>query len=212
MTRGTRTLKSGTQAKPTSKATPQARRKAQAKTARKVPVQNAARAASRVGAAVRGAQPMPLALSIQCGIGIDAPPVARPQLRRWVSAALHQAAELTLRFVGIDEGRQLNRDFRGRDYATNVLTFSYAEHGTPDPDAPAIADLVICLPVVAREADEQRKTLRDHLAHMVVHGTLHAQGHDHEDEDEAMAMETLERGVLARFRIADPYGGGERHG
>ena len=156
-------------------------------------------------------------MSLQLGEEIETLPASRSQLRRWVGAALLQPARLTLRFVGQEEGRLLNRDYRGRDRATNVLTFNYpvedldpfGEAGAgEDPAALAVADLVICLPVVAREAAQQHKTLRDHLAHMVIHGSLHAQGFDHEDEEEAREMEERERNILARFRIADPYATG----
>ena len=156
----------------------------------------------RPRAAERPAKPS-LALSIQLGDGVGELPASRPQLRRWVAAALSRDAELTLRFVGTREGRALNRDFRGKDYATNVLTFAYDQE---DGDGVVRADLVICLPVLAREARAQRKPLADHLAHLVVHGTLHAQGWDHETgEADALAMEAHERALLARFRIPDPY-------
>jgi probable rRNA maturation factor len=148
-----------------------------------------------------GAAPR-LALSIQHDAVAGACPADRPQLRRWARAALARDAALTLRLVGRAEGRRLNAGFRGKDYATNVLTFAY---DAPARGEPIEADIVICLPVVASEARAQRKTLRDHLAHLVVHGVLHAQGMDHEDEDEARAMEARETEVLRRFRIADPY-------
>jgi probable rRNA maturation factor len=129
----------------------------------------------------------------------------RPTLRRWVLLALGDAgdkaandAQLTLRFVGSAEGRRLNRGFRGRDYATNVLTFDYTRQ-------PLAADIVLCMPVVAREAREQGKTLRAHLAHLVIHGVLHARGFDHERPRQATAMEARERALLAQLRIADPY-------
>jgi probable rRNA maturation factor len=115
---------------------------------------------------------------------------------------------LTLRLVGEAEARALNAQFRGRDYATNVLTFAYDDDDDDDSidtDAPVQADIVICLAVLAREAREQRTSLRDHLAHLVVHGVLHAQGMDHENDDEAREMEARETEVLRRFRIADPY-------
>jgi probable rRNA maturation factor len=162
--------------------------------------------------------PPELALSIQLGDGSPACPVSRPRLRRWVLAALQHDARLTIRFVGSREGRRLNRDFRGRDYATNVLTFGYEDDGTQGPakargrsrsgtapTRPVVADIVICLPVVDREARAQRKPLEHHLAHLVIHGVLHAQGFEHDDEVEANAMETLETALLRRFRIADPY-------
>ena len=133
----------------------------------------------------------------------------RPTLRRWVLLALGAAgneagndagndAQLTLRFVGSAEGRRLNRGFRGRDYATNVLTFDYTRQ-------PLAADIVLCMPVVAREAREQGKTLRAHLAHLVIHGVLHARGFDHQRPRQATAMESRERALLAQLRIADPY-------
>jgi probable rRNA maturation factor len=142
-----------------------------------------------------------LALSVQHEPGAGDCPADRAQLRRWALAALERDAALTLRLVGAREGRALNAQFRGRDYATNVLTFAYEEQG----DGPVQADIVICLPVLVREARAQRKPLREHLAHLVIHGVLHAQGMDHEDEDEARAMETRETALLGRFRIADPY-------
>lgn len=157
---------------------------------------------------MRATPPRPeLALSVQTGSGIATVPVSRPRLRCWVLAALRGDARITLRFVGTREGRALNREHRGRDYATNVLTFAYDDGppGAHAPDGPVQADIVICLPVLEREAREQHKTLRDHLAHLVVHGVLHAQGMDHEDDDEAREMEARETAVLRRFRIADPY-------
>ena len=128
--------------------------------------------------------------------------------RRWVEAALHGAkrhkpAELSIRIVGTDEGRALNRDYRGKDYATNVLSFG-AEL-PPDLKLPLIGDMVICAPVVAREAAEQGKRARDHWAHLTVHGTLHLLGYDHVVEAEAEAMEALETRILAGLGIADPY-------
>lgn len=128
--------------------------------------------------------------------------------RRWVEAALRgsrrrKAAELSIRIVDADEGRSLNRDYRGKDYATNVLSF---EAGLPpDMKLPLIGDMVICAPVVAREAAEQGKHARDHWAHLTVHGTLHLLGHDHIVEAEAEAMEALETRILAGLGIADPY-------
>ena len=159
-----------------------------------------------------------LALSIQAGDGVDALPAPRAQLRRWAAAAIERDCALALRFVGEDEARALNRGDRGRDYATNVLTFEYGPpHGPGEPpqdrtrstDRPAAvmqADIVICLPVVDREAHAQGKAARDHLAHLIVHGVLHAQGWDHErNAHEAARMEARERTILARFRIPDPY-------
>ena len=119
-------------------------------------------------------------------------------LRRWAAAALPASAEVTLRFVAPAEGRRLNREFRGKDYATNVLSFPYAAR-------PLAGDIVICATVVAREAREQGKTLREHYAHLVVHGCLHLQGLDHEAQGEARRMERRERQLLARLGFADPY-------
>lgn len=146
-----------------------------------------------------------LALSVQYACACaDAQLPSRPQLRRWVNAALDCAAEITIRFVDAEEGRALNREFRGRgsqakDYATNVLSFPYA------PPPQLAGDLVLCMPVVLREAAEQGKPVAQHLAHLVIHGTLHLQGYDHETDADAQRMEDREREILKRFRIADPY-------
>ncbi len=124
---------------------------------------------------------------------------ARAQVRRWAQAALERSAQVTIRFVAADEGRELNRSYRSKDYATNVLSFVYE-------DLPVVGDLVICQPVVRREAQEQGKPLKAHLAHMVVHGLLHLQGYDHETGPrDAEIMEQREREILARFRLPDPY-------
>ena len=122
------------------------------------------------------------------------------RLKRWVTTALAGAGEITVRIVGTAEGRALNREFRGKDYATNVLTFAYTH-------APlTMADLVLCAPVVEREAREQRKPLAEHYAHLVVHGTLHAQGYDHEeDENEANEMESLEVLLMGSLGLPNPY-------
>jgi probable rRNA maturation factor len=126
--------------------------------------------------------------------------ITAARLKRWVTTALSGAGEITVRIVGATEGRALNREFRGKDYATNVLTFAYAQ--TPL----TMADLVLCAPVLAREAREQRKPLIEHCAHLVVHGTLHAQGYDHEDsEDEANEMESLEVLLMGSLGLPNPY-------
>ena len=128
--------------------------------------------------------------------------VPRPQIRRWIQAALFAPAELTIRFVDAEEGRTLNREYREKDYATNVLTFAYTE----DEDAEVTqADIILCTDVLEKEALEQKKPLLDHAAHLIVHGVLHAQGYDHEDEEEATEMETLETEILAELGFADPY-------
>jgi len=168
--------------------------------------------ASRTGKTERHALSTPrpaLSLSIQLGEGVAALPASRAQLRRWAAAAIEADATLTLRFVGQTEGRMLNREYRGRDYATNVLTFAYdtaAGAAAGAAGAPPVqADIVICVPVLAREARERRIPLAHHLGHLVVHGVLHACGHDHEHDDEAREMETRETALLARFGIPDPY-------
>jgi probable rRNA maturation factor len=135
---------------------------------------------------------------------------AATSFRRWVEAALmdhSRDSELAIRIVGEDEGRTLNRDFRGRDYATNVLSFpAELPEGLPERlRPPLLGDLVICAPVVVSEAAQQRKPVAAHYAHMTVHGTLHLLGWDHEDDVEAEAMESREREILAALGIADPY-------
>ncbi len=128
--------------------------------------------------------------------------------RRWVDAALRgarrrKATELSIRIVDADEGRKCNRDYRGKDYATNVLSFE--ADLPPELKLPLVGDMVICAPVVAREAAEQGKRPSDHWAHLTVHGTLHLLGYDHIVAAEAEAMEALETRILAGLGIADPY-------
>lgn len=127
-------------------------------------------------------------------------------LRAYAEAALagrREDGELSLRIVDAEEGRALNRDYRDKDYATNVLSFpAELPAGVP---LPILGDLVLCAPVIAREAEEQGKPLKHHYAHMLVHGVLHLLGHDHMDEAEAEAMEAIEREVLAGLGIPDPY-------
>ena|SRR5690242_21654197 len=140
-----------------------------------------------------------LSLSVQYACKDAALPL-RPQVRRWVRASLESDAEVTVRFVDGDEGQVLNRDYRGKDYATNVLSFPYEIE-------PAVSgDLVVCLPVVLREAGEQRKAPEAHFAHLIVHGMLHLQGYDHETgEADALRMEAREREILAGLGYPDPY-------
>jgi len=124
----------------------------------------------------------------------------RAVVARWIAQALAKPAEIAVRVVGEEEGRALNLQYRGKDYPTNVLTFDYAS-------APVVmADLVLCGPVIEREARDQGKSLEAHYAHLLVHGTLHAQGYDHETgEGDALEMETLEILLLATLGVANPY-------
>jgi probable rRNA maturation factor len=131
--------------------------------------------------------------------------ITRPLLRKWVKAALLAPAELTIRFVDAAEGQALNREYRGKDYATNVLTFAYNEGADIADDEPTRADIILCTDVLQREAAEQQKSVDEHTAHLVVHGVLHAQGYDHEVDDEADEMESLETEILAGLGFADPY-------
>jgi len=123
----------------------------------------------------------------------------RAQLRRWVKAALRRDAAMTLRIVDEAEGRELNRAYRGKDYATNVLTFVY------DDSTLLAGDVVICAPVVEREAREQGKDLVAHYAHLAIHAALHLQGYDHENDSDATEMETLEVDVMLKLRYPNPY-------
>jgi probable rRNA maturation factor len=142
----------------------------------------------------------PLTLSLQFADAADRALLPRHKVARWIRAALEAPAELTVRIVDADEGRALNRDYRGRDYATNVLTFDYSR-------APVVAaDLVLCAPVVRDEAKAQRLPLDAHYAHLLVHGTLHAQGYDHENDADARVMEARESALLQALGFADPYG------
>jgi len=131
--------------------------------------------------------------------------ITRPKVRRWVKAALFAPAELTVRFVDAEEGRTLNRDYREKDYATNVLTFAYNEGEELGDDEPTRADIILCTDVLEKEAAEQGKSVEEHTAHLIVHGVLHAQGYDHMDDEEAAEMEGLETEILAKLGISDPY-------
>jgi probable rRNA maturation factor len=139
-----------------------------------------------------------LRLTVQYATRTQPLPSARA-LRGWVRAALRSDARLTVRIVGLAEGRALNRDFRGRDYATNVLTF-VMEDGPPYD-----GDVALCAPVVSREAREQGKDVMAHYAHLTVHGVLHLQGYEHERENDAAEMERLETRILKRLGFPDPY-------
>ena len=146
-----------------------------------------------------------LTLSLQFGRfdGVAAHRAALPRhkVARWIRHALQADGEITVRIVDADEGQALNRDYRHKDYATNVLTFDYAQEPV------VCADLVLCAPVVAREAQENGKTLEEHYAHLLVHGALHAQGWDHETSaEDADEMEALETDIMRTLGYGDPYG------
>lgn len=131
--------------------------------------------------------------------------VKEADLRKWVEAALLGPAELTIRIVDAEEGQALNKAYRGKDYATNVLTFAYNEEEELGEDDPTQADIVLCTDVLQREAEEQKKTVEEHAAHLVVHGVLHAQGWDHENDDDAEEMEQFERDIMEVLGYPDPY-------
>lgn len=150
----------------------------------------------------------PFRLDVEDVSGLPGAPDAAT-LSRWAAAALQPgviAAEIGLRIVGAEEGRQLNRDYRGKDYATNVLTFALNEGEDTPQGLPLFGDIVITAEVVAREAAEQGKTLDAHYAHLVVHSMLHLQGYDHIGDDEAEVMEALETVIVERLGYPDPYG------
>ena len=145
-----------------------------------------------------------LSLSLQFGnfpeAALHRAALPRHSAVRWIRHALQSDAEITVRIVGAEEGQALNRDYRGKDYPTNVLTFDYTQTPT------VTADLVLCAPVVAREAQDNGKSLQAHYAHLLVHGTLHAQGWDHETgEQDAQSMEAHEIEILAGLGFANPY-------
>ena len=139
-----------------------------------------------------------LNLAVQYAVATRGLP-SRTQFRRWVRAALEADAAIALRVVGEAEGRTLNRSYRKKDYATNVLTFVFRER------APFEGDLALCAPVVANEARAQKKTLAAHYAHLTVHGVLHLQGYDHEKAADARVMEARESALMVKLGYADPY-------
>ena len=140
-----------------------------------------------------------LSLSLQFADAGDRALLPRHKVLRWIRAALEAPAELTVRIVGAEEGRALNREYRGRDYATNVLTFDYSRKPV------VAADLVLCAPVVRSEAEALGLPLDAHYAHLLVHGSLHAQGYDHENDADARVMEARETELLRALGFADPY-------
>jgi probable rRNA maturation factor len=121
-------------------------------------------------------------------------------IKKWVKSTGPQSGLITLRFVNAAEGKKLNASYRKKDYATNVLTFPY-EHSQTQ----LIADIIFCLPIIQKEAKNQGKTLKAHLAHLIIHGCLHAQGLDHESDQEAKKMEALEIKLLKTLGFANPY-------
>jgi probable rRNA maturation factor len=161
-----------------------------------------------------------LSLSVQHAVRHEASPL-RPQVLRWLRAAQERPATVSVRFVGADEGQALNRDYRHKDYPTNVLSFVYEDGPAVGSALPAVGsalpavgsalpavvgDLVVCVPVVLREAQEQGKAAEAHFAHLIVHGMLHLQGYDHETgAREARRMEVREREILAGLGYPDPY-------
>ena len=147
------------------------------------------------------AQRPQLGLSLQFADPTDRALLPRHRVARWLRAALERPAEITVRIVDAAEGRALNRDFRAKDYATNVLTFDYQRVPT------VVADLVLCAPVLQREAEEQGIALEAHYAHLIVHGALHAQGYDHEADADAATMQARESALLRALGYADPYSG-----
>jgi probable rRNA maturation factor len=149
------------------------------------------------------ATPPEVELDIQFGDGAKKRPgvPGRKPIEKWVKSALYADAALTVRFVDKEEGRTLNRTYRGKDYATNVLTFAYAENA----DDPVTGDIVLCCPVIEAEAKQQKKPLEAHYAHLIVHGVLHAQGYEHDDDAEAEEMEAIESETLQALGFSDPY-------
>lgn len=146
-----------------------------------------------------------LRLSVQFASAAVALP-GRAQVRRWVAAALENAAEITVRIVDAEEAQALNTDYRSKNYVPNVLTFEYGEIGQDESGHGVLGgDVVICAPVVEREAREQGKPLKNHFAHLTIHGVLHLQGYDHIEPHEADIMESREAAILKRFRIPNPY-------
>jgi len=140
-------------------------------------------------------------LDVQLGTGVRFCPAQRAQIRRWMGAVLATPAQITLRLVNRAEAMRLNRQFRSRDYAPDVLTFTY----DTDPEGRLSADIVICLPVAREQARVAAIDFEARLAHLLMHGVLHAQGYDHEKPDEAERMEALEVAALRRFGIDNPY-------
>jgi probable rRNA maturation factor len=149
-------------------------------------------------AAARLPQAAQLTLAVQYAVSANGKP-SRSQFRKWVRAALDCDARITLRIVGQKEGRALNLSYRNKDYATNVLTFVLQDK------TPFEGDLALCAPVITSEAHAQKKSVVAHYAHLTVHGVLHLQGYDHENDAQAQVMEKLETQIMAKLGYADPY-------
>ena len=150
-----------------------------------------------------------LSLAVQYASDVQIMPT-RAQLRRWVKSALQRDVRMTLRIVDETEGRELNKRYRGKDYATNVLTFVYDDEPTPhglplSGEGVLSGDAVICAPVVEREAAAQHKDLLAHYAHLAIHAALHLQGYDHEDDSDAAEMEALEAALMLKLHFPNPY-------
>jgi len=139
-----------------------------------------------------------LLMDVQYASALSNLPEAK-QFKQWAKKALRIDAEVALRLVDEEEGRELNRDYRGKDYATNVLTFPLAE------DPHLMGDIILCAPVVLQEAKDQQKSIEAHFAHLTVHGVLHMHGYDHETEAEAELMEMLETEIVMKLGYPDPY-------
>jgi len=144
-----------------------------------------------------------LSLAVQYASDVQGLPT-RTQFRRWATVVLQRDAGITIRIVDEREGRELNRQYRGKDYATNVLVFVYDSHNFHDSKR-LTGDVVICAPVAAREAAAQHKDLPAHYAHLVIHALLHLQGYGHENDKDAAGMEALESGLMLKLHYPDPY-------
>jgi probable rRNA maturation factor len=168
-------------------------------------VKRAPRAPASLTASSRGPAARTLQLDVQYATTSRNVPT-KESFAKWVRAALRASAQITVRLIGLKEGRELNRTYRGRNYATNVLTFIMRDH------APYAGDLALCAPVVTREARSQHKDVTAHYAHLTVHGVLHLQGYAHEREADAVSMERLETRIMKRLGYPDPYAASLHHG
>lgn len=170
------------------------------------PADTAAQSGEQQAAGAVRPEPATLSLSLQMPDGRHRALLPRHRVRRWLRTALQTQAEITVRIVDEDEGRALNRDFRSRDYATNVLTFDYAREPV------VCADLVLCAPVVEREAQQAGRPIEAHYAHLLIHGALHAQGLDHDTDARAQEMEGVESRLMLALGLPDPWEEGQEGG